>query len=618
MVDDVGLHRRMEEKFLLSLGSEESPCLTLPVAAGFSGKGVAASDASSCGSTAADVWASQSTRPLTAVFREKRGKARSDVANSESTMAEDLSPRTEPLPVEASLAADSDPEGANVTHQTVANAATPSYQKSEEPAHTAERPVATLLIPDCELGGEEHGEEPLDRVLETVVVAWVEAATGQSAAGQPAAEWLRSGEVLCALANAVSPGSVPRVSSSRQAFKQMENINGFLKAARQLGVAEAAIFDTLNLYEARHMPSVLHCVAAFGVVVPVACPEYTGPQFSETTAGVAVHHRRMEERFLQSFGGAACRQLPLVPHGSAAACRSSLQKAPTPQCSGAVPELPPQDEASVEGSGGAKSPAAHALEPEHEAAGLDATQSSAPADEEVLEAAIAGDAVCHALNLVVTTPEPEEQERETDQGLAHSAASCSDSPVSERKVAGSPVSGGGSRVPTSCGSSPSRAPWWSQPSGGSLPEQVTMRLEEDIHAKLAKNDNGLEVEVAEWIEAVTGIQRTEGQSLAAWLRTGTVLCTLANTVRPGLVPKVSRSSFAFKEMENVNHFLHAARELGVPKSSLFCTLDLYEEQNMPAVLSCLCLFGGAVQVNCPEYAGPRLGVALKVCFLRAA
>jgi len=45
---------------------------------------------------------------------------------------------------------------------------------------------------------------------------------------------------------------------------------------------------------------------------------------------------------------------------------------------------------------------------------------------------------------------------------------------------------------------------------------------------------------------------------------------------------------------------------------MFGTPDLYEGKNMGSVVSCIFAFGGAVQVACPEFAGPKLGVPLKV------
>ena len=74
------------------------------------------------------------------------------------------------------------------------------------------------------------------------------------------AEWLRDGQILCALANALQPGAVPKVDCKTK-FKQMENVSAFLKVAKhQIGVTIA--FETVDLYDERDMCSVLRTLDA--------------------------------------------------------------------------------------------------------------------------------------------------------------------------------------------------------------------------------------------------------------------------------------------------------------------------------------------------------------------
>ena len=82
---------------------------------------------------------------------------------------------------------------------------------------------------------------------------------------------------------------------------------------------------------------------------------------------------------------------------------------------------------------------------------------------------------------------------------------------------------------------------------------------------------------------------------------GSVLCNLANALKPGSVKKVNTSAMAFKKMENISFFLKFAEEfvqkselfqvfsLKVKENLLFCvkTVDLYEGQDPNAVLICL-------------------------------
>eukprot|EP00116_Pleurobrachia_bachei_P012696 sb/3472958/ len=58
-----------------------------------------------------------------------------------------------------------------------------------------------------------------------------------------------------------------------------------------------------------------------------------------------------------------------------------------------------------------------------------------------------------------------------------------------------------------------------------------------------------------------------------------------NVICPGSIKKVNSSKMAFKIMENTNFFLTAGVEhLGIPRSELFMTVDLYEGTNMTQVL----------------------------------
>lgn len=139
--------------------------------------------------------------------------------------------------------------------------------------------------------------------------------------------------------------------------------------------------------------------------------------------------------------------------------------------------------------------------------------------------------------------------------------------------------------------------------------KIVSSTPEDANAKQAAVDNELEKEVCAWIEGVT-FEKKGDQSMYQWLRSGEVLCRLANAVKPGLIPKINTGTVPFKQMENIIFFKDAARRVGVPEFSVFRTRDLYEEKNMGAVISCLQAFASAVQASCPEFTGPILGDAL--------
>mmetsp|Transcript_108124 Transcript_108124/g.187685 ORF Transcript_108124/g.187685 Transcript_108124/m.187685 type:complete len:379 (+) Transcript_108124:81-1217(+) len=335
---------------------------------------------------------------------------------------------------------------------------------------------ATVYGLDKELKSKQ--EAKFDKGLESNVRYWIESVTGHQSGEQTMAEYLKDGQVLCALANAVRPGMIKKVNTSKLPFKQMENITFFMNAAREMGVPESSLFGTPDLYEEKNMGSVITCVYMFAGIVQVACRDFPGPALGQAIQPDTKDKKRIVRQVTQSGGLNAT-----LEHQRATTFARAI-----------VTDTADQ---------------------------LDGT-TSAP-----------------SLELADTTS-----------------------------------------------------------------------LDADLRAKqAAKFDVGLEDQVCKWIETLTG--ETKGERTShEWLKSGEVLCRLANSVKPGMIKKVNSGSMPFKQMENITFFMNAARRLGVPESSMFGTPDLYEEKNMWSVISCIYAFGGAVQVACPEFKGPNLGTAL--------
>merc|ERR1712107_414832 len=99
-----------------------------------------------------------------------------------------------------------------------------------------------------------------------------------------------------------------------------------------------------------------------------------------------------------------------------------------------------------------------------------------------------------------------------------------------------------------------------------------------------------------------------------WLKSGQVLCALANKIKPGSIAKVNPPGTGAmgdsKARENINFFQKMMRETGVPESSMFGTDDLYAEKDMGTFLISMSAFAGAVQTQCKDFKGPTLGPAM--------
>ncbi|KAM4690989.1 transgelin-2 [Rhinophrynus dorsalis] len=123
-------------------------------------------------------------------------------------------------------------------------------------------------------------------------------------------------------------------------------------------------------------------------------------------------------------------------------------------------------------------------------------------------------------------------------------------------------------------------------------------LSREVQQKIdQKYDNELESILVQWIQAQCGPESgaPAGQGKAAiqtWLKDGTVLSHLINSLAPKSVAKIQQSTMAFKQMEQISQFLKACERYGVPASDLFQTVDLWEGKDMASVQRTLMNLGG--------------------------
>jgi len=135
-------------------------------------------------------------------------------------------------------------------------------------------------------------------------------------------------------------------------------------------------------------------------------------------------------------------------------------------------------------------------------------------------------------------------------------------------------------------------------------------MDKELAAKAAaKYDPALEASARAWVQSVAGVSFDDAASLQAELKSGVVLCQLANAIKPGACKKPSTMSAPFKRMENISSYLHACDALGVPKHDQFQTVALFENKDMMQVLTNLQALGRAAQ-RTPGYSGPSFGARL--------
>lgn len=94
-------------------------------------------------------------------------------------------------------------------------------------------------------------------------------------------EKLKDGIVLCKLINAIEPGSVAKINNGNVAFKQMENIDNFVKGCINYGCKKEDMFQTVSLFEGTNMPEVLNGLFALGRKCAANGKKGIGPKESD-------------------------------------------------------------------------------------------------------------------------------------------------------------------------------------------------------------------------------------------------------------------------------------------------------------------------------------------------
>ncbi|KAK7045906.1 Transgelin-3 [Halocaridina rubra] len=116
-------------------------------------------------------------------------------------------------------------------------------------------------------------------------------------------------------------------------------------------------------------------------------------------------------------------------------------------------------------------------------------------------------------------------------------------------------------------------------------------LAREVFAKINSKYNEEQAgECLDWIADVIGAdidKSGNADNFYEILKDGQILCQVINALKPGQVKKIQTSKMAFKCMENINMFVEGAKACGVPSQETFQTVDLWERQNLNAVVICL-------------------------------
>jgi hypothetical protein len=158
-----------------------------------------------------------------------------------------------------------------------------------------------------------------DRTLEDDVAVckeWAEALTKRNC--ESFEEELKSGDILCELALAISPTAVRRYNKEpKTPFKRLENLSTFIQACRSFGVMEYELFSTSDVLEGKGLLAVTRCLFALGRAIQTTCPSFAGPHL-----GNRDNSKRMLPR--TQSGALLGSPVPLVPQQWSGVARAQV------------------------------------------------------------------------------------------------------------------------------------------------------------------------------------------------------------------------------------------------------------------------------------------------------
>jgi len=299
-------------------------------------------------------------------------------------------------------------------------------------------------------------------------------------------ELLKDGVAVCTLLNKMAPGSVGRINNSSLAFKQMENIESFVKACEKLGLNRVELFDTTDLYEGKDMLKVLLLLNRL-----------------KALSGKPEELRLLADK--------------VSTHSS---------KNPSPR---QIRQWSPQK-----------------------------TQTSASAPN--------------------TPPHSPSWRTRNKQNN-----------------------------PDGHGSSPSGA----SAAHGQL---AVASLQADIDTKEQfKYSTELEAIAQQWITDCLGDVFDSSKSFAENLKSGYILCSLMNKIKPGSIQKIHTTNVAYLQMENISHYLESCSAIGMRDTELFSTPDLFDAKKMTVVLNHIIALAKLMKKR--KWSGPIIGDTSQVTSL---
>ncbi|MES1915731.1 MAG: hypothetical protein MHM6MM_007636 [Cercozoa sp. M6MM] len=130
---------------------------------------------------------------------------------------------------------------------------------------------------DAELERKKAAKYDVGR--EQQAAQWIADITGEPVEDFHAS--LKSGVLLCKLINTIKAGSVRKISTSRMAFMQRENIVAYLNACKALGMRDTDCFVTQDLFEGDNLGLVVDQLFSLSALARAKVASFNGPYLGD-------------------------------------------------------------------------------------------------------------------------------------------------------------------------------------------------------------------------------------------------------------------------------------------------------------------------------------------------
>lgn len=499
-----------------------------------------------------------------------------------------------------------------------------------------------------------------DPVLEAEVCGWVGTIVGQlKPASESAATWMKSGDILCQLMNAIRPGTIKKYNANTTSkFKQMENITLFLRACREVGMLEKDLFSTIDLFESKDMNAVILSLFNLGGTIQSTIPYFTGPKIgikqSNRNFAVVPQLQKPANPPVKVKSPLAVSSLlapaPEVRRPSRPTSPKEVIPQPIPNPEPVMTtqvreveklapaisiaqlrRLPKEDEEpltfasvarvdpptltapSIALSMGQVRNFSKEDDPPQTASRVKADKFSTP--QPTVTSLKAPPTVQHNKNVISSTIEMDIKPRKrlplnSKQIISSTRTACLAVPP---PVATPPLI-----HPAALGSY--------QSYGSNLLRQVSIQQPRRRHVMPAdSSDKAVESATLEWMECILNESKPPVLTVHQWLASGEILCRLANAIlavspNPNIrITSIARSiDSPMQQKDNGRKFIDICRALGMSPSDTFTPSELLEPtsaSDLRKIINCVFSLGGVLQnyewwVHCPS--APQLGKRLRI------